>query len=94
MRENHTHGSEGGGAKALPTPIVDGATKVQENSAGRCRRDRLSSDADERCHDVDARDKPGHDAKKEWIRFARNDGISDVRLIGDPREALLAPEHG
>jgi len=61
VRENRTHGSEGGEAKAFPTPIAVGLT------AGFVGKIRVSVQclrafAQPNC--VDGRDKPGHDGER------------------------------
>ena len=47
MRENRTHGSEGGEAKSLPYPYRREAASILARTVYR--------------PDVDGRDKPGHD---------------------------------
>ena len=60
MRENRTHGSEGGEAKAFPTPIAVGP------SLGFARRIWAPAQvigAFAQPNRVDGRDKPGHDGE-------------------------------
>jgi len=58
VRENRTHGSEGGEAKAFPTPIAVG---LSVGLAGRIRTFAHCLRAFVQQNRVDGRDKPGHD---------------------------------
>ena len=60
MRENRTHGSEGGEAKAFPTPIAVGPSA---GLAGRVQTSVQYFRAFVQPNRVDDRDKPGHDGE-------------------------------
>jgi len=60
VRENRTHGSEGGEAKAFPTPI---AVRLRERPKVLHGRPNSSCEAYARPRGVDTRDKPGHDGR-------------------------------